>query len=345
MITSVKIEDFRGVREGGVEGLAPISILVGPNNSGKSTALEAIAAVGMGTDAPAIAKLLMRRGGPPLDALARAMSRSTKRATITIARSTEEQVEEWRTKISIRDDLPAQLAEEARRVGLQEPMEAFVVEVGRGHQSNDAGVYVDAKGLQTKRIAYSVAEAPLTRFVDVEAVRGTGALEDAYTRIDEAGQLGNVIKSLARSMAGLADLRILKVGSDFVLHAFSESGPPIPAYLAGDGFKRFLELAAAAVSTPKGCVLLEEPEAYQHPRYLQELATLLHLAARQGTQIILSTHSLELIDFLLLAPEAEGQTYPAVHRMTLHEGKLRATTVDRESAVVGRESLLEDLRA
>ena len=34
MITGVKIEDFRGVREGGVEGLAQISILVGPNNSG-----------------------------------------------------------------------------------------------------------------------------------------------------------------------------------------------------------------------------------------------------------------------------------------------------------------------
>ena len=34
VITGVKIEDFRGVREGGVEGLAQISILVGPNNSG-----------------------------------------------------------------------------------------------------------------------------------------------------------------------------------------------------------------------------------------------------------------------------------------------------------------------
>lgn len=59
MITGVKIEEFRGgVREGGVEGLAPISILVGPNNSGKSTALEAIAALGLGTDAKAIASLL-----------------------------------------------------------------------------------------------------------------------------------------------------------------------------------------------------------------------------------------------------------------------------------------------
>jgi predicted ATPase len=181
-------------------------------------------------------------------------------------------------------------------------------------------------------------------FVDVEAVRGTGELEDAYTRIDSAGQLDKVVKALRRSMGGLVDLRILKVGSDFLLHTFFDDRPPVPAYLAGDGFKRFLALAAAAVATPKGVVLLEEPEAFQHPRYLRELATLLLLAAHDGTQIILSTHSLELIDLLLLAPEAEGQTYPAVHRLNLHEGKLRATSLPREDAVLARESLLEDLR-
>lgn len=55
----------------------------------------------------------------------------------------------------------------------------------------------------------------------------------------------------------------------------------------------------------------------------------LHLAAKEGTQIILSTHSIELIDLLLNAPDAEGQPYPAVHRLRLHEGKLRATSIRR----------------
>jgi predicted ATPase len=119
----------------------------------------------------------------------------------------------------------------------------------------------------------------------------------------------------------------------------------VPAYLAGDGFKRFLWLAATVLKVQKGIVLLEEPESFQHPRYLEELARLLYVAARDGTQVVLSTHSIELIDLLLNAPETDGRTYPAVHRMRLVDGKLYATTIDRESAVIGRRDLLEDLRA
>jgi ABC-type uncharacterized transport system ATPase subunit len=132
-------------------------------------------------------------------------------------------------------------------------------------------------------------------------------------------------------------LRILKSGSDFLLHTFCGDTPPIPAYLAGDGLKRFLELAAAIVDTPNGVVLLEEPEAYQHPRYMTELVALLLSAAKSGTQIILSTHSIELIDLLLHAPEAEGLTYPTVHRLRLVDGKLAAVAIDREKAISARD--------
>lgn len=345
MITGVQIEDLRGVRAGGVEGLAPISILVGPNNSGKSTVLEAIAAVGLGADASAVAVLLIRRGGPPLDALARIISPGAKHAAIV---THHEQDETWKTQFTLdkNRDLNHEVA--MRNEGLIDPVSRFNVTLDAKVGSHMSGMaYVDAKGKVSNTFGPFGSDDALfqTEFVDVEAVRATGALEEAYTRIDQTGQLGKVVKSLGRSMRGLTDLRILKVGTDFVLHTFFESGSPVPAYLAGDGFKRFLEVAAAAVGTTKGVVLLEEPESFQHPRYLQELATLLHLAAREGTQVILSTHSIELIDLLLHAPEAEQQAYPAVHRMRLFDGKLRATTLDREHAVIARDELLEDLRS
>ncbi len=349
MITSVTIEGFRGVREGVVEGLAPISILVGPNNTGKSTVLEAIAALELGEDALAVVRLLMRRGGPPLNALARAVWHEAKQASITAKVSAADLEGSWSTSISSGTIRDVRHIEQARHQGLEEEtMIPLVVTSTRDRQTIRANSYVDAKGRQSLTFNESGGLGHKSNpfmFVDVEAVRGAGELEDAYTHIDEAGQLEKVVKALQRSMSGLADLRILKVGSDFLLHTFFEGRPPVPAYLAGDGFKRFLALAAAAVATPKGVVLLEEPEAFQHPRYLSELATLLLLAAHDGTQIILSTHSLELIDLLLLAPEAEELTYPAVHRLSLYEGKLRATSFSRDYAVRARENLYEDLRA
>ena len=344
MITSVTIESFRGVREGGVDGLAPISILVGPNNTGKSTVLEALAIAGMGGAVADIAGLVLRRGGPPHDALGRAVARGASRASVSLMTI---EGNAWTSALSFGGDLRFDMLEEARRTGSRDPMIPCHVAATRGGRSVQMVCYVDPSG----RCSDSLREGggsllgDAFAFVDIEAVRGAGALEDAYTRIDQAGQLGTVVKALSRSMPGLTDLRILKLGSDFVLHTFFADGPPVPAYVAGDGFKRFLELAAAVVGKDKSVVLLEEPESFQHPRYLQELATLLHLAAKEGTQIILSTHSIELIDLLLNAPEAEGQPYPAVHRLRLHEGKLRATSIPRESALFGRENLLEDLRS
>ena len=332
MITSVRIENFRGVREGGVDGLAPISVLVGPNNSGKSTALEAIAVGELAPRAHDIARLLLRRGGSPLDALGRVVARGASHALITAGSDGAEQAR--RANLSVGDN--AYRAADARNEGLRDPMETVTV--------NGMAVVVDANG-RCSGIYGDPGPKHAVRFVDVEAVRAVGALEDAYSTIDAAGQLPSVVKALARAMPGLTDLRILKVGAEFLLHAFFASGPPVPTYLAGDGFKRFLEVAAAVVHLDKGVVLLEEPESFQHPRYLQELATLLHLAARAGTQIILSTHSLELIDLLLLAPEAEGLAYPTVHRMRLVDGTLRATTLERESAARARDELLEDLRS
>ena len=61
MYSSVKIENLRGIREGVVEDLAPLTVLVGPNNSGKSTVLEGLY-LGLGGDVNAAAKVVLRRG-------------------------------------------------------------------------------------------------------------------------------------------------------------------------------------------------------------------------------------------------------------------------------------------
>jgi len=42
MIESIRFRDFRGIHEGGIERFRQINLLVGPNNSGKSTVLEAL---------------------------------------------------------------------------------------------------------------------------------------------------------------------------------------------------------------------------------------------------------------------------------------------------------------
>jgi energy-coupling factor transporter ATP-binding protein EcfA2 len=350
VITSVRIENLRGIREGLLDGLAPISILVGPNNCGKSTCLEAIAIAGLGGKADEAARILMRRGGPALDALAHVVRDGAKYSVVELPGTAAADGGDWMIRLSLDGPVLAQrlpsssgLSGDQTRMWLRR-----VKRLPDGTYAESAvfGAFLDIHGAAfMPDTPHGFPSFPV-QLVDVEAVRAPGALEDAHSRIDRARRLPEVVRALQKSMPGLEDLRILKNGPDFILHTFRKGGePPVPAYLAGDGFKRFLELAAAVLDTKSGVVLLEEPEAYQHPRYLSELATLLHLAAKNGAQIILSTHSIELVDLLLHAPEADGLTYPTVHRLRLHAGALKQTAIQRETAVSARDDLMEDLRS
>lgn len=67
-IERVTIQNLRGIRDGAVEGLSPLSIVVGPNNCGKSTLLEALWCAASGADATLVWRTLLRRGGPALHA-------------------------------------------------------------------------------------------------------------------------------------------------------------------------------------------------------------------------------------------------------------------------------------
>ena len=42
MISAVEIKNLRGIQHGKLEGLTPLTVLVGPNASGKSTILDAL---------------------------------------------------------------------------------------------------------------------------------------------------------------------------------------------------------------------------------------------------------------------------------------------------------------
>jgi predicted ATPase len=361
VITSVSIENFRGVRRGGVEGLAPISILVGPNNVGKSTVLEAIALTSQEGNPIEAAKLLLRRGGPKLDALEHVLHVRESEAEIRIrTKSSDGKTAGWLLTISkskltteksdvegkpmkgSKTRLATRLAPE---VALGQGELPGIAPPRRSQYQPEHEIFANDDDQLGIANPATTAEPFPSCLVDLETVREHDALEDAHARIGKEGRLDQVVEALQRAMPGLTNLLVFKTGSKFVLHSVRGKEHPVPAYLAGDGFKRFLALAASVFGMKNGSVLLEEPETYQHPRYMQELVKLLHLAAREGAQIILSTHSIELVDMLLHAPEADGKTYPAVHRMSLHEGELQATTIDRETAVRVRGDLLQDLRA
>jgi len=211
---------------------------------------------------------------------------------------------------------------------------------------------------------------PIPRFqlVDVRSLDRFGTLEKLYSEIERLGALDEVLSYLT-VFGGVKDLRIVQNRRDeaFVLHAKEressqsalearERGSSIPAYLLGDGFKKYLQILSAFVLTRGGLVLVEEPEAFQHPRSLRMLADVL-VTLSAHTQFILSTHSLEFIDLILDAIEGPPRTaslHPAEARPTLGDlvllrmhlegGELSAVPVSGAQVRDLRHEPAEDLR-
>lgn len=98
----------------------------------------------------------------------------------------------------------------------------------------------------------------------------------------------------------------IRVQGGYVEIFFQESNfnAPIPATRLSDGTLRYLSLLAILLHpNPPPLICIEEPELGLHPDILPSLTDLLKEAA-QKTQVIITTHSADLIDDLTDMPEA-----------------------------------------
>ena len=100
------------------------------------------------------------------------------------------------------------------------------------------------------------------------------------------------------------DIRLLPSGYVEIFFQESNFNAPIPATRLSDGTLRYLSLLAILLHpNPPPLICIEEPELGLHPDVLPTLIDLLKEAA-QKTQVIITTHSADLVDALSDTPEA-----------------------------------------
>jgi AAA15 family ATPase/GTPase len=117
--------------------------------------------------------------------------------------------------------------------------------------------------------------------------------------------------------------------------------------VAGDGVQALVRLCFDLALPPGGTVLLEEPEAYQHPKAIYQSARAIVAAARRGVQVVLATHSLELMDAILgelRDEELDAPAFFSVHGLYLRDGELGQVRYDGRRTLRARERIGEDLR-
>jgi predicted ATPase len=128
-----------------------------------------------------------------------------------------------------------------------------------------------------------------------------GLILNSFRRNSEVKR--KLLEALKLFNENIDDFDVIVQGG-YIQVFFEENGFTIPATRLSDGTLRYLALLAILLHpNPPPLICIEEPELGLHPDILPTLIDLLKEAA-QKTQIIITTHSSDLVDALSDMPEA-----------------------------------------
>jgi energy-coupling factor transporter ATP-binding protein EcfA2 len=333
VISAVDIKSFRGIHEGTIKDLTPLVVLVGPNGAGKSTVIEAILIGASPVTAEAIVQVIRRHeaGGTGLRWLLWKGGVATEQTQITVATSSGK-------NRACRLQLDRGAPEGQTRI-------SFWV--------TDSGVLLEAGGwvLGMKNTYHShgsLGFRPLDGLQEVNLAEGYQTqfqrpLHKLFTKSVELGRRGQSKEIIKDVFPEVTNVEILTEHDAPILHlVFDEYS--VPANLAGDGIQSLLRLTLELGASSGGAALLEEPEVHQHPGAIRQSARAILAAVRRDIQVILTTHSLELIDSLIAESSSEDLKRLSLYRLVLENGVLKSSRLPGPDVAFARGQIEDDLR-
>ena len=214
-----------------------------------------------------------------------------------------------------------------------------------GHQNGDVGGTIafslDCQAAFEDHQQRTAGAVP-TVLVDA-ADRPNTSLHDVVSQAIRSGRkkaaLATVRRALAQEIEDIAITTDHGVPDVHIVH----SDGSVPVALSGDGIAALVRLAFELAAAPEGLVLLEEPECHMHSGALWQAAQAIWATVARGVQVVVSTHSLELIDALVAAAGKRDKEL-ACFRLALSAGELKTTRISGPDVARRRAQFEEDLR-
>lgn len=292
MITKLSIVHLKAIESAEIP-LGPITVLVGPNDSGKSTILQALMALSLrwgsrhfGEDLLGCSASVVATNGDTSTNI-----EVTAEGTTTLA-SNGDKTKQWSYRYSLAISPQTNVLAYDTFVWDGQPWDEIPADrQARAFPAIRSDQSATLLRLDPRAIARpSPLGAPmladgsgLVGIVDELLTSGVG--DEQISRINE------VIQRLSPHVKKVAAKRDATTGGK-ELHFALRNGGVIPASQMSDGIVLATALAVTALGAGARRLLIEEPENGLHPRQLKVVAdTIRSIAETHGTQIVLTTHS------------------------------------------------------
>lgn len=348
MLSSMTIERFRGFRKLQVDGLSRVNLFVGANNAGKTSILDAVELVAMGT-VRGLLRSPNRRGEqilapseesrpprpirPEID-ISHLFLGHTLRAgaffaiTATPGKSVRCEVAE--ATIGERNGTHQTLPK------LEETLEAALEIRFETHLTPEPiWLRISPDGGVLERYYQPQETSNPVNFLGTEGVRPSqlGRLWDTIVLTPEEEATTAALQIIEPRIERIAFLGQSRVAPNiFVKLAGSEQRLPLGS--VGDGLKRLLALALHLHSARDGILLVDEIDTGLHHSVMADMWRLvIHSARRIDAQVFATTHSLDCVRALAWVQQSDPEAASDVtlHRVEKDSEKTICYTVDELS--------------
>ncbi|MBM4035201.1 MAG: hypothetical protein FJ291_25950 [Planctomycetes bacterium] len=334
MLTSLQVEGYRGFAgRYTLRGFSQVNLLVGKNNCGKTSILEALHLLASGGDPKIVIETALRRG-ETVSVLEIPMSYSDYRTrSVTCPDATHffhghKLSSNSRFRLSAEGALGELVASVAAPSGRIAALPQVVDAQGSVHRRPDPALTLRIagslcpKGIEAPLLLLSAEGAVLgqlrdpqweetvsdsqkrspVRFLSPSASQSR-LLRQTWDEVLRHGREREVIQAMQLLEPKLAGIFFLsEAGGDGngslagILAALGDQGPRLPIGSLGEGVYRMLALSATLVQTAGGFLLVDEIDTGLHYSAMGEMWRLVVRTAKQSNvQVFATTHSLDCV--------------------------------------------------
>ena len=359
MIRTLTVEGYRGLQQFTLDGLARVNLLVGSNNSGKTTVLEAIELLATRMDLDALWRTLQRRveqfpkdpdegSGYELDPCHLFYGHSLDPGIRFTLQATSAQVH---SGVECSVVLMQQELGQAELFAKELPSDALGLLI-RDIETGNAALHPLTKrgGLSERAVRFqrppqpSELQGSRVRFISTESLsqQQAGFLWQAVALSPEEEYAVDAMRAIddrIERVAYVGSTRVRNRGG-FVAKVRGHVNP-IPLGSMGDGVWRLLVLALAAASAQKGILLVDEIDTGLHHSVMEDMWRILaRIAARHGVQVFCTTHSNDCVHALAAICRADSGRRPVASIQRLEHGEKKARSfTDQEIALVAERNI------
>lgn len=314
MYTSIEIHNFRGMESLRAEGLRRINLIVGRNNSGKTTFLEAMKLLGEPTNPGFAATIGMIRGqriaGTETDAMWRPMfhDMNPKTPIELIGRCDDENQERKLVINCIRSIILNTKSQKDDSSPNQPALPSPDVAIG-GLQLKY--INFDGKTYQTQVISDTEAGGLKVQTEEIDSFIPTGlisartytseiVMSQRYSEIIRRKGKEKVLSIINIIDANIKNVEVLASASGTSIYIDRGSDFLIPLSVCGEGTVRLFSIVVESMLLHDGVLLIDEIDNGLHYSVMKEFWKKLdELAEQLNVQIVATTHNEEMMRLAL----------------------------------------------